>query len=126
MDLGNFFKNIDVTTKQIIFSIILAFPVAYIDCWKLYSPFRNLDWFPQSMISVGITIIFVSFGFAISCITYTLLIYDERIESKLLGFRIIYLDLCFIAASASMFFGKFPINPIIHFAGAYLILFLVF
>ncbi|MDE7350092.1 MAG: hypothetical protein K2N25_03415 [Muribaculaceae bacterium] len=64
MDLGNLFNSLDEDYKDIILAGAIGFPIAYLDCWRLYTPFRDYDLFPQIALSLGVDFIFIGFGIA--------------------------------------------------------------
>lgn len=99
MDIGNFYKNLDLTSKQLFLSIAVALPFAYIDCWKIYSPFKDLNWLPQLMFSLVIDITFVGLGFALSGVAN--LDQSEDSHKKLLGYHVLITVISFIASSLS-------------------------
>lgn len=66
MDFGRFLESLEEDYKEIIFAIVLAFPIAYFDCWKLNKEFRSLELFPQIMLSLAISILFISIGICFS------------------------------------------------------------
>ena len=62
MDIGKIFECLEEDYRTFVVSIAMAFPMAYVDCWKLVPTFRNYEIFPQIMLSLGIAVMFVMSG----------------------------------------------------------------
>lgn len=120
MDVAELYKNLDLTSREIALSCVLAFPIAYLDLWKLYLPFRGLDWFPQSMLSLGFAVLFVGLGSILSLFYIPFFPLTEN-SHKYVGVKVIAILLVFAAASISMFLGGLGFSPQDHFILAYLV-----
>lgn len=62
MDIGKIFECLEEDYRTFVVSIAMSFPMAYVDCWKLVPAFRNYEIFPQIMLSLGASIMFVFLG----------------------------------------------------------------
>lgn len=121
MEIGDLINSLDITSRQIFLSCALAFPVSYIDLWKLYEPFRTLEWFPQTMLALGTSVMFVGLGYILSIFFQPRMPKNEAEQEKFIGLNIISILFVFVAASISMFFGGTLWNPLRHFTHAYLV-----
>lgn len=118
MDIGNFYKNLDLTSKQLFLSIAVALPFAYIDCWKIYHLFKDLNLLPQLMMAFAIDLILVGLGFAISGIARFNL--SEETYDKMMGFFVIINIIGFMGASMACVTINIW-NPICIFLSAYIL-----
>lgn len=62
MDIDNFLTSLDSDYKEFLTATAFTFPISYFDCWKLSVLFRTFDMLPQIILSVAISIIFLSTG----------------------------------------------------------------
>lgn len=63
MDLGKFLESLKTDYKEVLIAIALAFPLSYLDCWKLYPAFRNYEIIEQIIlaVAVGMIVVFATF-----------------------------------------------------------------
>lgn len=69
--MDDFFKFLDSLrgdNKTILYSILLTFPLAFIDCWKLSSTFPNIDFTIQLLLTLGVDLILVAGGIVLEVI----------------------------------------------------------
>ena len=68
MDIGHLFETLDSDHRSITLSVVLCFPLAYLDCWKLSATFRSLEIYPQTMLALAIAVLFSFGGFAFNIV----------------------------------------------------------
>lgn len=73
MDIGNFFENLDKEYKKVLIALVLIFPMAYADCWKLSITFKSYDIIPQIILAFGVSFLLLAGGVVLDIIYLVLL-----------------------------------------------------
>lgn len=63
MDYLNFLNSLEKPYKTILYSLVLVFPLAYVDCWIYSLSFRSADILPQIFMAFAISIFAVVIGY---------------------------------------------------------------
>lgn len=100
-------KSLDVTTKQLFFSWIMNSPVCYLDCWILSQSFRSLDWYPQTILTLGLSFCFIILGYFLLFCYQILRKKNTNTDDKVRGISIILITVSFVLASVVLFLFYF-------------------
>lgn len=71
--LGKIFESLEEDYKKFLIAIVIAFPVCYLDIWKLYPDFREYEFYPQLMLPLGAAVLFSGLGIFIYSLTLTII-----------------------------------------------------
>ncbi len=81
MDIGKIFECLNEDYRNIVLSIAIGFPVAYVDCWKLQPLFKTYDMIPQILLALGVSVIFVFLGIGFCIFTWVMI--EKLIKTSL-------------------------------------------
>ena len=84
MDIGKIFEGLNEDYKDIILAIVIGFPIAYTDCWKLQPAFQTYDLMHQIFLALSISELFVALGIAYCVLAYSL---TEKLQNTTLKIR---------------------------------------
>lgn len=88
MDISNIFLSLKDDYKESIISIVLLFPLAYIDCWRISTSFTQVDIIQQIIIAAGVDIILMFYGVTFSIITICII--NQSFKYPVLASVVIY------------------------------------
>lgn len=71
--LGKLFESLEEDYKKVLIAIVIAFPVCYVDIWKLYPYFREYEFYPQLMLPLGAAVLFAGLGISIYFLNLTII-----------------------------------------------------
>ncbi|MCH5237848.1 MAG: hypothetical protein J1E95_08635 [Muribaculaceae bacterium] len=103
--IGKIFESLEEDYRNVLISIVVAFPICFIDLWKLFPDFREYEFLPQLMLPLGGAVLFTGLGIFVYIINITII--DPSLEiAKYMKFNpaVILMPLFFPSA---ILFGGF-------------------
>lgn len=81
--IGKLFESLEEDYKNVLIAIAIAFPICYLDMWKLYPDFREYEFYPQIMLPLGAAVLFSGLGIFIYFVNLTIIDPTGRINKYL-------------------------------------------
>lgn len=82
MYFERFFDNLEGEYKTMLLALVVIFPMAYADCWKLSPTFPSIDLIPQIILALGVSVILMYAGLVLDLV-FLASLRSGKIEKKL-------------------------------------------